>query len=177
MKSNDLRRSPINGYLHPQDPGEPGQDGRPRLSVNDTEARICAEFSRYRYVLEIGTGLGVATLAMADTARFVQTVDIDPWVQTRVFPLLTVRHNVSCHSRLVEYDVPQFDLILIDGLHTYEQVGKDIRECQPMSEGRLCMWLFHDFNMPTVRTAIMDAGFAEVVPIQTRAGMAVCWYE
>ena len=55
-------------YTHPADPGEP-TTGTPRLSVTELEADILAALVAGRDVLEIGTGLGVSTRAMAATAR------------------------------------------------------------------------------------------------------------
>jgi len=154
-----------NGFTCPTDPGEPGL-GIKRWSVSDLEARIAAEFCCNREVLEIGTGLGVATRAIAQKARMVHTVDIDPWV----------KQNVELPDNAIFYDdirdVPEgLDVAFIDGLHTTEQCLLDIEEAKRIIKpGGLL--IFHDARMQQVMKAIQDL---HPVFIVTPAGVAIAW--
>lgn len=116
-------------YIHPDDPGEPST-GHPRLSVTDLEAAILAVLVDGLTVLEIGTGLGVSTRAMASTARVVHTVDIDPWVWENIWPFLP--ENVVTHRTIDS--VPLVDAAFIDGDHNPAAVVRDLadaRSCSP----------------------------------------------
>lgn len=108
-------------YMHPDDPGEP-TTGKPRLSVTPQEAALLAEWVEGLSVLEIGTGLGISTKAMAATAREVHTVDVDPWVWETVWPYLP--DNVITHESTAS--VPNVDAVFIDGDHSTAAVVSDL---------------------------------------------------
>jgi predicted O-methyltransferase YrrM len=166
-----LQKSPVNGYLCPTDPGEPGW-GTQRLSVNDLEAKIVSEFARGKTVLEIGTGLGVSTLKLAETAKMVYTVDIDSWVAKNIAP--TLPDNVRFFKSIDEYGItPGFDMAFVDGFHEYEQCSKDINSVMYLVN-RGGVLLFHDFHIPAVAKAIHDSHL-NVVYIRTIAGMGLAW--
>jgi hypothetical protein len=83
-------------YSHPEDPGEAYYGGSPkRLSVTDEEAEILAKLATGMTVLELGTGLGVSTKALASTAKSVITVDPDPWVREDEVELVCLLDNGS----------------------------------------------------------------------------------
>jgi len=159
-----------NGFLCPDDPGEPGRD-KPRWSVNAVEARIVSELCRGLRVLEIGTGLGVATREIARRARMVYTVDVDPWVQKTVAP--TLPPNVIFFDDIQKVEVGDLDAAFIDGLHTLEQCSQDIRDARGIvkEDG---LFIFHDANMKSVFTAVHESNL-ESVYIKTSAGMALAW--
>lgn len=173
-----LNSSEINGYECPDDPGEPSTGVR-RLSVSNREARILAELVYMRYVLEIGTGLGVATRAMAKTAQQVTTLDIDPWVAQNVVPTLpegviflqlTAQEFAYWRGAM---GANQFDAAFIDGSHRYEAVKADIEACRKLVKpGGLL--IFHDMNIPEVIRAVSEAEL-EGFYIQARAMIGVGW--
>ena len=169
----DLVKSPVNGYVCLQDPGEPVWGGK-RLSVSDVEGKILSELSIDKSILEIGTGLGVSTKFMAETARYVYTIDIDPWVQENVFPSLP--ENVRCFTGIDEYGImPGFDMAFVDGLHEYEQILKDVSDVRRLIKtGGLL--LFHDFRLPQVSRALVVSKI-NTISIMTTAGIGVAWNE
>jgi SAM-dependent methyltransferase len=160
-----------NGFLCPDDPGEPGL-GAKRWSVNPIEARIVSELCRGLDVLEIGTGLGISTKAIAKRARVVYTVDIDPWVKETVVPDLP--ENVKFFDNI--QDIPHdLDVVFIDGLHSFQQCNKDIRDARKVlkPDG---LYIFHDAKMSGVANAIKGSGLT-IVPIETSMGMVMAWKE
>jgi SAM-dependent methyltransferase len=172
-----LEKSEINGYYHKDDPGEPGQpqcpdSGKKRLSVNDEEARILATFCHGKRVLEIGTGLGVATQAIASVADYVFTVDIDPFVHETIFPMLRELGNVDC-AKIPQTNAEFFDVAMIDGNHNYESVMQDIQTAHTrVKKGGIL--LFHDYHMHSVRLAIYDSNLKHFY-VRSTAGIAVAW--
>ena len=172
LESDMFRLVPThNGFLCPEDPGEPGSNDK-RWSVNDTEARILSELFKGLDVLEIGTGLGVSTNKIAERARRVHSVDIDPWVKKTVVP--TLAKNVIFYESLDK--VPSgLDGAFIDGLHSYEQCSQDIRDCRRLVKpGGLIV--FHDAKLEPVFYAVRDSGL-KATSIITWAGMAMAWNE
>jgi SAM-dependent methyltransferase len=158
-----------NGWLCPDDPGEPGRL-EPRWSVNLIEARIVSELCRGLDVLEIGTGLGVSTKEIAKRAKSVYTVDIDRWVKKNVEPDLP--DNVYFFDN-IEKVLPILDAAFIDGLHSFNQCTADIQDARRIvkPDG---LFIFHDMKMPEVFRAVMGSGL-EVSCIDTYAGMALGW--
>ena len=167
----DLIPSLVNGYICPQDPGEPGT-GEPRLSVNDHEARLLASLVRGMDVLEIGTGFAVSTQAMAKTAKRVVTIDPDPFIVERVFPTLPA--NVVPSPYLQDWMV-DFDAAFLDGLHTREQANRDIIEMRARVKAHGLL-IFHDLYYDEIRQALADSKIA-VIHVQTTAGIGLGWNE
>ena len=145
-------------YRHPDDPGEPST-GDPRLSVTDLEAAILMVLVDGLMVLEIGTGLGVSTRALAASAAVVHTVDVDPWVQATIWPGLP--DNVICHESVAT--VPAVDAAFIDGDHSEDATRRDLES----TDARLV--IVHDANSPTVKAALGDGW--RIIP--TTHGLAV----
>ena len=158
-----------NGWMCESDPGEPGL-GVKRWSINDTEARLVSELFRGLTVLEIGTGLGVSTRAIAKKANWVHTVDIDPWVAENV----VLPPNVFFYRDIK--DVPEgLDATFIDGYHNRKQCIKDIRDARRIVKpGGLI--IFHDALMKPIHQAIIDSKI-ECTLIHTVCGLAVGWIE
>ena len=110
------------GYYREDDPGEPSSRVA-RISVTDDERPVLAEMAAGKVVLEIGTGLGVSTRALASTATSVTTCDIDEWVHRTIWPDLP--DNVSCVSSTDDLTAG-FDLVFIDGDHRDEALRIDV---------------------------------------------------
>lgn len=144
-------------YRHTDDPGEP-TTGQPRLSVTDEEAAVLSAVCIGRGVLEIGTGLGVSTRALADSARFVITVDVDPWVHDNVWPFLP--GNVAGVKALDEITA-SFDAVFIDGDHSTDATRRDIDFARShLLPGGLLV--VHDVNYGSVRKALTGPGWRTV---------------
>ncbi len=88
----------------------------------------------YHRILEIGTGVGQSTLAfaeaMADQEKGeVFTIDIDDCAEARD---LISKNVMSAYVTFLKSDslslgwAGDLDLLFIDGLHTYEQVDKEL---------------------------------------------------
>jgi predicted RNA methylase len=160
----DIEPSPVNGYFSPQDPGG-------RLSVNDHEAELIGGMVRGLHVLEIGTGLGVSTRALAMSARKVVTIDIDPWVQENIWPvLLDDLPNLEVHSE-IPWDAAPFEAVFIDGDHSEKAVLKDIDFSKPFARAD-CVYIFHDSKYTSVRNAI-EKRFKQHTHINTAAGIGI----
>ena len=158
-----MLRHESGSWSHPDDPGEPST-GHPRLSVTDLEASILAAFVAGWTVLEIGTGLGVSTRALASTAKQVHTVDIDPWVHETIWPYLP--DNVVTHESPDKVD--RVFAVFIDGDHSTAQTARDIVTAQRCSPNVI---LCHDANYDEVRKAFDDGW--HIIP--TEHGIGVRW--
>ena len=150
-------------WQHTDDPGEP-HTGKPRLSVTDLEAAILTAMVRGSSVIEIGTGLGVSTRALASSAAAVHTVDIDPWVHETIWPYLP--DNVITHETVES--LPATDAVFIDGDHTTFATAQDI-ELAHRKARRLI--LCHDASHEMVAAAFDDKW--TIIP--TEHGIGVRW--
>lgn len=154
-----LNRTVDGNYVCPDDPGEAGYDVvDPRRSVTDEEGEILATLAAGRRVLEIGTGLAVATRYLARAAREVVTVDVDPWVTDPVV------ENVRFMR-----DVPgeEFDLAFIDGNHKYEAVMSDI------ARANAPLIALHDTYLDDVKRAAGDCKLKVVTAYATRCQLTL----
>lgn len=156
-------------YYRPDDPGEPGYNHRIcRQSVTAEEGQVLAERVRGRRVLEIGTGLGISTVWMAETAEIVYTYDIDEWVRATTYKHLAQIANVVCLTSLL--DCPNVNAGFIDGFHTRAQVLRDTAAVLDRL-ARPGFILYHDACWPGVREALDELGPWEL--IQTSRGIGV----
>lgn len=161
----DLHRTANGNFYHPDDPGEIDIDppGSKRLSVTETEVEILTELARGHTVLEIGTGLGVSTVALAKDHGVVWTVDPDPWVQEHIWPDL-IEGGVQCFSSLETIELRmrtfawRFSLAFIDGNHVYDAVMSDLEAVKPLLLP-FCPVVLHDYSHTDVRHAAQDSGF------------------
>jgi hypothetical protein len=141
------------------DPGEP-TTGVPRISIAADEIQILTEAARGHTVLEIGTGLGISTRALAEYARMVVTVDPDPWVADTIAPTLPLD---VIHVPTFD-DIPTniaFTMGFIDGDHSTASTERDILQCVyrlPVG-GRLYV---HDAKYPNVAAALTGEGWHHI---------------
>lgn len=161
----NLLKSNINGYYVQDDPMQ-------RLSVNDLEAKLIGSLVKGLFVLEIGTGLGVSTRAMAAKAKTVVTVDPDPWCQEHVWPaLMSELHNIILLDEVPNFG--KFDAVFIDGAHDYESVINDIERSKQIAVPG-CLFIFHDSKYRSVNDAISHK-FSEWIHCHTTAGIGLAW--
>lgn len=153
-----LEAEPHGGFVAPSDPGEP-RIGTPRVSVTTTESALLAGFACGKKVLEIGTGLGVSTRDMAETAELVVTVDIDEWVWENIWPSLPSNvARLRDTDWIVGYTTGlsgelKFDMVFIDGDHAAESVMADLRTAVAHgAEGSIIVC--HDAKSGNVRTGL-----------------------
>lgn len=161
----DLVKQPNDSYMHPDDPGEPST-GAPRVSITELEADLLAALVVGRDVLEIGTGLGVSTRALARTAKTVVTVDVDEWVQDTIWPELpsnVVPSPVVPSGRF-------FDAAFIDGDHSTEAVHRDYMAVYPLVRAGGLL-IAHDTHAYAVRDGL-GPGF-QMIP--TTHGVGILW--
>ena len=150
-----LKQIPCGGWVSECDCGEPFL-GSPRISVTAQEGEILRERARGLRVLEIGTGLGVSTRYLAESALWVLSVDVDPWVWRLVWPGLGPLGNV-----LLAGAVPtggfMVDMAFVDGCHHYDDVLADLRSASALQipSGLLAL---HDANYDPVRLAAATLG-------------------
>jgi len=166
-----LLRTANGAWAHRDDPGEPGWGDKPRWSVTPREAGILGALARGRVVLEIGTGLGISTAALAAAAERVLTVDIDPWVAVTVAPGLPANVAFYADRAALPADA-RWSLAFIDGYHHCAAVSEDIRFARARLE-RPGLIVLHDGRMPHVQfgmeQAKVDLGTA--FPMATEAGL------
>lgn len=159
------------GYVCVVDPGEVGyESGQRRGGIAGPEAELLSAFARRRLVIEIGTGLGVSTRAMARTAKQVHTIDVDPWVIQQVFPrVMRDCANVHCHPDDIGLPTP-CDLVFVDGNHEIGSVLSDLRRAKSWvaSDGLI---IVHDLRLNGVRGALNKT--CRFVELATHFGMAV----
>lgn len=165
-------------YTHTADPGEPGYTGAPkRISVTEQEAQILMSIAAGREVFEIGTGLGVATRAMAVTAVKVTTCDVDEWVFENIMPGLPsnvhyARRETIDTAVTDELMGAAFDLVFIDGWHNEAAVLGDIGLALNVLRrgGRIVL---HDTKMDSVQAAIKQAGLHIITDFDTYYGLGI----
>jgi len=150
-------------YQSPDDPGR--QD---RSSVTLQEGVLLSEWASGHRVMEIGTGLGVSTVALAHHADFVHTIDPSEWVRSA----LTMPQNVRQWASVE--DVPgTFGRIFIDGLHDFASVCKDIESALLMlsPEGQVA---FHDMCQSDVRAAVDSFDWKDRIEYPTVGLLTFC---
>jgi hypothetical protein len=165
-----LERNPDAGYVSPDDTGEACYStGSRRVGVNDAEAAILAGGLAGRVVLEIGTGLGVSTRAIASRAKRVCTVDVDPWVIERVHPAINQR-NIYTATAILPSD--WYNGAFIDGDHRYEAAVRDCREVIARLAPGSPVYM-HDYS-GQVEKAAQDSGLVFVKAFGTTYDLALC---
>lgn len=142
-------------------------------SLTLAETAKLRELARGKKVLEIGAANGYSTVIMADVADYVVSVDHHGDVE---HSLINFRHNIRNYG-LTNKVVPvvadsknalsklrfQFDLVFIDGDHSYAGVRYDAVQCQEWLTHRPGVMAFHDYNedsCPDV-TRFLDEHFGQ----------------
>lgn len=150
------------------DPGSP-VDGMVRIGISKAEQDFLRSISFGLHVLEIGTGIGISTLALREYAAHVDTIDTDPWVHETIFPEVKSA-TVTCHTgRHSIRRAARFDLAFIDGAHDTKSVISDIDFAEAhMGRG---MIVVHDAREDRVRAALPPD--CDVVP--TLFGLGILW--
>ena len=166
-----LYAGPRGGYFETSDPGEEGYPGKPpRGGIDDSEGRILSILSRGKKVLEIGTGLGISTKYLAQTAASVDTVDPDPWVKSDVSPKLP--ENVCFHETIPQGS--RYDLIFLDGNHAAASVVSDFEACRPLLH-ETSIVVFHDLFLETVREGIERLRIELDLILETPFRLGIYW--
>ena len=152
------------GYRYEGDPN------KIRWSINDVEMRILSELFVGKTVLEIGTGPGVSTRAIAKVAKFVHTVDVEEWVRDNIVPMLP--ENTKFYLGIENFD-EKVDVAFIDGDHSFQACLKDIDTCRKyVKEGG--MILIHDIFYAEVRDAISFSKL-NCYEMKTGIGLGIAW--
>lgn len=163
-------------WVRLDDPGEP-LSATGRVSVASDETPVLARLARGRDVLEIGTGLGIATAVLASLARSVWSVDPDEWVWQAIIPELRAGLQVEwTFSREWPPESTQFSLIFIDGQHSAAQVEFDTREAlKRLTRGGTIAW--HDWRSSEVRAGAAAGGINLdlVESLDTTHGLGIYW--
>ena len=107
----ELRKTRDETYIHPDDPAK-------RVSVSEQEAAILEGLVLDRFVLEVGTGLGVSTMRMTKTAIHILTVDNDPWV----YRLPISGYNIE-RARFIPFE-RHFDLAFLCSKSSFAKIHK-----------------------------------------------------
>jgi hypothetical protein len=144
-----------------------------RVSISDADAAALRSVGPIKTALEIGTGYGVSTVALAEAAEVVVTIDTDPWVKKHVAPLLPAGVIFASDRS----DVPTFnaDLIHIDGDHETESVLDDISFCLDFCHPGT-VWAFHDTKRNKVRKAISEAAIFKPIHVMHKSEAGISLY-
>jgi predicted O-methyltransferase YrrM len=127
-------------------PADARDIGYPHHPISDEQAALLAKLAAGKMVLEIGTGSGVSTRALASSARQVATFDIAEKVRNLIWPELP--------SNAIPFDRRHeplrqggfnFNLVFIDGDHSEDGVRADILEAWPLMR-KDALWVFHDMQ-------------------------------
>lgn len=152
-------------WHHTEDPGEPvapdmTRKDQKRTSVHPEELRLLQGLAACKRVLEIGTGVGVSARGFAQVSPEVVSLDPDPWVHEKIWPLLRDCPTLHCYDDRAKVPSDFYaDFIFIDGLHTADAVKNDLEyACTKLSpEG---MIVLHDTNNADVMAGAMEWLFA-----------------
>lgn len=167
-----LLRHSSGSFYSDNDPGDYGYgpNASRRLSVTEDEARVLGALCRDKRVLEIGTGLGVSTRAIAEKASALVTVDPDPWVHANVWPTLGLPNH--CLMSCPPTSGPPFDVVFVDGLHTKAALHADVRAGLALSHENT-LFVLHDMGYPDLFAAAEELG--KITVIKTTHGLGFMW--
>ena len=132
-----------------------------KSAVTEVEANKLAELAEGRRVLELGTDFGRSTIAMAQTAQLVVTIDhclaspFGPYphtaieflknvarydLQKKIIPIVGWSHDVGRILRSAS-----FDMLFIDGHHTADSLSSDLRTLTHTLRQKHVI-AFHDYD-------------------------------
>ena len=140
--------------------GDPGPSdsgtGPIRYSVSQHQLHVLQMLGMGLDCLEVGTGCGVSTEALATSARRVATFDVDDSVVSLVVPHLPSHVRFfDRRTNPLQMAGAGFELVFLDGLHDTKSVIRDIRECFPLMRPD-ALWIFHDTQMMSVHQAVLQ---------------------
>lgn len=104
-------------------------------------------------VLELGTRYGVSTSAFAHNAKYVYTVDIDDcskYIPEEIDNVEFIQGN-SLEINYNKYIGDKVDVVLIDTIHTYEQVVAEYNRVKLLNPDVI---IFHDMQIKEVERAV-----------------------
>ncbi len=118
--------------------------------------------------LEVGTYHGGALRRIAEHAGEVHSFDVDPEHGRHAEALPNAVFHLGDSSETLPRALEEFaragrhlDFALVDGLHTYEQVGRDAAALLASDACRHTTIVFHDSANPGVRAALEDLELPE----------------
>lgn len=137
---------------------------------------IAKEF-KCKNILEIGTGMGHSTAALAQgTEGIVTTIDIDDCHQAK--DLIIFACDLGSKVNFIKGDslknLPQgfYDLILVDGDHSQERVKKELKELW-QNVGDDGFLILHDSTNPKWGKGILD----EAINFKNEHYDEITWYQ
>ena len=149
--------------------------GQIHSPVCPKQAEVLAGLAKGKRVLEIGTGSGVSTRAMAKTALNVATFDVAQRVRDMIWP--TLPKNVMPYDRRhegLQQGGNNFGLVFIDGDHGHQAVVADINEVAPLMS-RYGLWVFHDCQQEASIKAITEHRFCFRTLDKVQGEHAMMW--
>lgn len=154
----------------------------PKGWLTGEEADELRRLAAHNYVLELGAWKGRSTVALAETARFVVSVDshrgiasipdsgdsLDAYLAS-VRELPNVAVVVADFEKIVPlFSSGEFDLVYIDGNHDAESVARDADLARLL---RPSIVAFHDWDFETVREGVGQV--FEEPPVRVVGSLAV----
>jgi len=169
------KRSPEGGSYLETDPGETNSRA-PRISIAPDEEPILARLFRDSFaVLEIGTGLGISTLAILSElplAGRIVSIDPDPWVHATIWPALSLHRRIETRASLLPEDAGAFDGCFIDADHQAEAVALDTASAlNSVRPGGIIV--LHDWNSEAVRMGCRRAFAGAPDSMNTTYGLGI----
>lgn len=183
----NYRDAPFTHYLRG------GESLTENLGISLWELLVLERFCRAqppRSIFIVGNGLGWSAIALAMINQDASVVVIDPQAGIELTNRIAFRERLNCiavqgsspgdNARIIqEYCPCPPDLVLIDGLHSNEQIVLDFNATFAVS-GRAATYFFHDivnFNLFGGLTAISETGGSCAMTTHlllcTPSGMAV----
>jgi len=96
-------------------------------------------------VLEIGTGNGASTIAFIEAGCHVTTLDIKDQEGVKTWLKSWINQTTFVKLDSLKYPIDHaFDIIFIDGLHTWEQVKQELERFSPHAD----FLILHDITNP-----------------------------
>jgi predicted O-methyltransferase YrrM len=147
-------------------------------SLTENEGRRLAELADGKVVLELGAWQGASTIWMAQTAEVVHSVDHHKgdehagcgWTLPHYLRNLDryglggkVVIHMGTFDQVLPYLAPfSFDVVFLDGFHTYEQVTADLALCSDVLEpdGTLAV---HDYTRDGMQSGGVEFGVKKAV--------------
>jgi predicted O-methyltransferase YrrM len=172
-----------------------GESVTQELGISIWELMMLERFCRLirpRSILIVGNGFGWSTIALALMNPDAQVVAIEPHVAIEQTNRIAFLERLRCivvqgvspedNDRIVRAYCPVVpDFVLIDGLHTSEQIVRDFDSLLGLC-GRQAIYFFHDVvlhrmfdGMETISSTARKHGMTTDILMATSSGMAVTY--